>query len=77
MPAIKGLEMAYTSQKTVLFSDAIPHGMGAKCKEGYYDIEHLPVGSVGSSCVNLNSDLPWSKSGGVKAPPASKLCFKR
>ena len=76
VPAIKGLEMAYTSEK-MEGGTVIPHGKGAKCKQGYYDIEHLPVGSVGSSCVSLNSDLPWAKSGGVKAPPASKLCFKR
>jgi hypothetical protein len=76
VPAIKGLEMAYTSEK-MEGGTVIPHGKGAKCKPGYYDIDHLPVGSVGSSCVNLNSDLPWSRSGGVKAPPASKLCFKR
>ena len=82
VPAVGKVEMAYTEAD--FGSNGLPDGQnviragrGAKCSDGFYDIEHLPVGSLGAVCVNLQSDLSWDKSGGVKAPPASKLCAKR
>jgi hypothetical protein len=83
VPAITMVEMAYSSADFSKggpdgnWDKVVARGKGAKCKAGFYDVEHMPVGSVGSSCVNLNSELRLSRSNGVKPPPASKLCVKR
>lgn len=81
IPAVGKIEMAYTgadfSKGKPDGEENIKPGKGAKCSPGFYDVEHLPVGSVGAACVNLQSDLVWSTNGGVKPPPGSKLCAKR
>ena len=64
-------------------SEQIPLGKGATCSDGFYDIEHLNVKTVGNTCVSLNADSirgddgMGNHGGKRKPPPASKLCAKR
>ena len=85
IPGISEIELAYTtadySQGSPGGSDeqtgVLANGLGAQCSDGFFDVEHMPVGELRSTCVNLNSDLAWHHSNNRKPPPSSKLCIKR